>query len=396
LTHKKRAIFRNRWRAGITVEIHGSNMKRQNVRNILVPIDFSTMSIQAIETAKRLAQRFGATVHLAHVRQFYYPAGFTAPMPPVVPFSVVSYDQEAEKTTARQLNALTAKHGLSRATCHLLSGAPAFDEICRLAQEIPADLIVMPTHGRTGLKHVFLGSTAERVVQHSPCPVFVARRKAQPSKNVSRFTLNTILVPIDFSDFSLEGLNYAIWFADKFAANIFLLNAVHFGYAYTSDGHGMYDLSALQEPVRQGAEEQMRGVVRRAKFGGIKFDTKVKVGVPFDVICTVAQENNIDLIITATHGRTGFKHVLIGSTAEQVVRHAPCPVLVVPSHPKIRIAKLTRQAERRRKTDDRIANRKAQKYLIEREQLIHRYRKLGVHAFPERRKTNKFRESHSS
>jgi nucleotide-binding universal stress UspA family protein len=65
-------------------------MKRQNVRNILVPIDFSTMSIQAIETAKRLAQRFGATVHLAHVRQFYYPGGFTAPMPPAVPFSVVS------------------------------------------------------------------------------------------------------------------------------------------------------------------------------------------------------------------------------------------------------------------------------------------------------------------
>jgi nucleotide-binding universal stress UspA family protein len=374
----------------------GKTMRTQNVRNILVPIDFSKMSIQAIETAKRLAQRFGATVHLAHVHRFDYPAGFMAPTPPLIPFSVVTYEQEMEKNLVRRLSALANKNGLLPANCHVRTGAPVFDEICRLAQEIPADLIVMPTHGRTGLRHVFLGSTAERVVQHSPCPVFVARRNAQPSKNVSRFTINTILVPIDFSDCSLEGLNYAISFADNVAAKILLLNAVHFGYAYTSDGYGMYDLSALQEPVRQGAEEQMRRVVRRAKFSGVKFETKVKVGLPIDVICTVAQENNVDLIITATHGRTGFKHVLIGSTAEQMVRHAPCPVLVVPSHPKTRIVKLTWQAERRRKTDGRTANRNAQKYLIEREKLTHRYRKLGLHAFPERRKTNKFRESHSS
>jgi nucleotide-binding universal stress UspA family protein len=64
------------------------------------------------------------------------------------------------------------------------------------------------------------------------------------------------------------------------------------------------------------------------------------MGAPMQEICTFAEEKDVDLIITSTHGLTGFKHVLIGSIAEQVVRHAPCSVLVVPSHPKIRIANL--------------------------------------------------------
>jgi nucleotide-binding universal stress UspA family protein len=154
--------------------VHAIDMKRAMIRNILVPIDFSKMSIQAIKTAGGLAQRFAATIHLAHVRQFDY-AGFSAPAPPLVPFSLMTYDQEGEKKVLNELNALAGKYCVSSATCHMLSGGPAFDEICRVAQEIPADLIVMPTHGRTGWKHVFLGSTAEKIVRHSPCPVLVVR-----------------------------------------------------------------------------------------------------------------------------------------------------------------------------------------------------------------------------
>jgi nucleotide-binding universal stress UspA family protein len=362
-------------------------MKKPSIRTILVPIDFSKMSIQAIETAKKLAQRFQATIHLAHVHQFDYPAGFTAPMPPVMPFSVVTYDQQAEKRVARQLDALATRHGLSSARCHVLTGAPAFDEICRLARDVSADLIVMPTHGHTGFKHVFLGSTAERIVQHSPCPVFVSRQRER------RF--DKILVPVDFSGCSLEGLKYAISFAERFAAKIIMLHAVELGYAYTADGYAMYDLSELTEAARKHAERQMREFVRLTRFGSVKFDTVIRTGSPVEEICVFAKDENVDLIITSTHGRTGLKHVLIGSTAERVVRHAPCAVLVVPSHPKIRAAKLTPGAGRARQSRGRAAKERQQKP-IESERLTKRYRKLVAHAFPERRKTNKFRESHSS
>lgn len=367
-------------------------MKTPSIRNILVPIDFSRMSIQAIETAKGFAQRFGATIHLAHVHQFYYPAGFTAPMPPVIPYSTYTYDQEAEKRAARDLNLLAKKHELSPSTAHLLTGAPAFDDICRLARELPADLIVMPTHGRTGLKHVFLGSTAERIVQHSPCPVLVLRPTKKQSKNAARISINTILVPVDFSNCSLRGLTYAIGFAEKCAAKIILLHAVELGYAYTSDGYAMYDLSDLKKAAQKDAERQMKEFVKAAKFGRVPFETAIKTGPSVEEISAFAKGHDVDLIITSTHGLTGFKHVLIGSTAEQVVRHAPCPVVVVPSHPEIRSAQLMRRPTRARRTK----LRKTPRPIYSHETFTRKYRKLGLNPFPERRKTNKFRESHLS
>jgi len=374
-------------------------MKKPNIRNILVPVDFSKLSRSAIETAKGLARKFDATVHLVHVHEFYYPAGFTAPAAPL-PLLMITYCDNGEARRARDLKALAKRHGLPNENCHLLSGTPKFSEICNLARTIPADLIVMPTHGYTGITHFFEGSTAERIVQHSPCPILVARESDQSRKHSAkagaRFGIDNILVPVDFSECSLQGLKYAIKFADKFFARILVLNAVHFGYAYTADGYGMYDLSRLQDAVCKGAEEQMRRMVRRAKFGGVKFETRVKVGLPVDQICAFAQDNDVDLIITSTHGRTGFKHVLIGSTAEQVVRRANRPVLVVPSHPDVRASHLTRQTQRTKKAERTIVDRQTLKRKsIDSEQLTKKYRRRTAHAFPERRQTNKFRESHS-
>jgi nucleotide-binding universal stress UspA family protein len=367
-------------------------MKRAMIRNIVVPVDFSKMSIQAVETAKRLARRFTSTIHLSHVRQFYYPARFTAPMPPAIPFSVATYDQNTEEIAARELNAFAAKQGLSPATCHLLCGAPVFNEICRLAQKISADLIVMPTHGRTGLKHVFLGSTAERIVQHSPCPVLVTRRNVLQSKNGSRFTFNTILVPVDFSGCSRDGLQYAIGFANEFGAKIILLHATYLGYVYSSEGTALYDIPALQKAARKNAERHMREFMRTVSFGRAKFETAFTDGSPVLDICSFAKDHNVDVIITSTHGLTGLKHVLIGSIAEKVVRHAPCSVLVVPSHPKTRLANLAKQADIRAR---RLASQRQPRKSPTSKAFTKRDRKLAVHAFPERRKTNKFRESHS-
>jgi nucleotide-binding universal stress UspA family protein len=368
-------------------------MKKPNVRTILVPIDFSKMSIQAIETAKKLAQRFQATIHLAHVRPFDYPVGLMAPAPPFMPYSVVTYDRDAEKRLTHKLRNLARKHDLPESgTCHLRSGAPVFDEICRLARDIRANLIVMSTHGRTGLKHVFLGSTAERIVQHSPCPVFVARQRGRRSKTGSALTINTILVPVDFSECSLKGLDYAIAFADRVGAKLILFHAIQLA-PYTSGGFA-YDLASLEEAAHKDAERHMQEFARMAKFGGVKFQTAITMGPPVPEIVAAAQDHDVDLIISSTHGRTGFKHILIGSTAEHVVRYSRCPVLVVPSHPNVRAAKLTRGAGDARQSRSRLANKRQQKP-IESERLTKRYRKLVAHAFPERRKTNKFRESHS-
>jgi nucleotide-binding universal stress UspA family protein len=316
-----------------------------------------------------------------------------APVPPMVPFSITPYEHDAARSVLKELEEVASECGVSSASCDVLSGAPPFDEICRLGHTIPADLIVMPTHGRTGLKHVFLGSTAERIVQHSSCPVLVTRGNSAQSKNGLRFTIKTILVPVDFSNCSREGLEYAIGFASEFGAKIILVHATYLGYVYSSEGTAIYDIPGLQKAARKTAERKMRELVRSLNFGAVKYQTAFTDGSPVIDICAFAKDHDVDLIITSTHGFTGFTHVLIGSTAEQVVRHAPCSVLVVPSHPHVRAANLAKSAGAKVNT---VAGQGQTPNVPRGKAVTRKDRKIATHAFPERRKTNKFRESHAS
>ena len=185
------------------------------------------MSIQVIEPAKWLAGRFAAAIHLVHVYESGYQAGLVVPAPP---FSLTPYEQEAKERVGGELNALAHKYGVPAARCHVLSGTPAFNEICGLAGETRTDLIVMPTHGRTGLEHMFLGSTAERTVRHSPCPVFVMRQRGDGISE-KKAGYKKILVPVDFSGCSREGLRYAIRFAGRFGAKLVVLHVVSLPYS---------------------------------------------------------------------------------------------------------------------------------------------------------------------
>ena len=158
--------------------------------------------------------------------------------------------------------------------------------------------------------------------------------------------MKTILVPVDFSSCSREGLRYAIAFANEFGAKIILLHTTYLGYIYSGEGTAIYDIPGLQKAARKTAERKMRDLVRSLDFGAVKFETAFTDGSPVIDICAFAKNHDVDLIITSTHGFTGFTHVLIGSIAEQVVRHAPCSVLVVPSHPRVRSANLARSGRR--------------------------------------------------
>jgi nucleotide-binding universal stress UspA family protein len=368
-------------------------MKSLNIRNIVVPIDFSEMSVQAVQTAKQLGRRFGASIHLAHVRQLVHAADFVVPAAPMVPFSFPPYEQNEEQIALEHLKKVASDYGVSSASCHVLSGAPPFDEICRLTQTLPADLVIMPTHGRTGLKHVFLGSTAERIVQHSSCPVLVTRGRAVHANNGSGIKIKNIVVPIDFSNCSREGLRYAIAFAKEFGAKIILLHATYLGYIYSAEGTVLYDIPGLQKAARKNARRKMRELVQSVNFGAVKFETVFTDGSPVIDICAFAKHHEVDLIITSTHGFTGFTHVLIGSIAEQVVRHAPCAVLVAPSHPHVRAANLAKSAGAK---INRAARQPHLPGVPKDKAFTRKDRKLAEHEFPERRKTNTFRESGST
>ena len=143
-------------------------------------------------------------------------------------------------------------------------------------------------------------------VQYSLC--------AQSGKRATekKFNYKKVLVPVDFSGCSQRGLEYAIGVANELGAKIVLLHATYLGYIYSAEGTPLYDIPALQQAARKNAERQMRKLVRAAKFGSVKFETVFTEGSPALDICDFAQDHAIDLIITSTHGLTGFQHVLIG------------------------------------------------------------------------------------
>jgi nucleotide-binding universal stress UspA family protein len=334
------------------------SMKKLGIKNILVPIDFSKMSTQGIETAKRLGRSFGAAIHVAHVYEPMYGRGFVAPAMAWGELPA-AYAEETRQQLAHQLKKIASKCRLSSGDkTHFKEGAPAFDVICNLAAEIPADLLVVPTRASRGIRRVFLGSTAERLIQHSPCPILVDRKSPAPlpldaSPNAPALKIDRILVPTDFSTCSLDGLRYAIEFAHKFSSKVTVLHVLDLGYSEPMDIRAIPDLARFARAsvtwALKDAREQMRKFVRSVKFGRIKFDAAFVIGRPVERISEFALAKDFDLIITSTHGLTGFKHILIGSTAEHLVRRSRVPILVVPSHPKLRKSNLAGIRKSRRR-----------------------------------------------
>lgn len=136
--------------------------------------------------------------------------------------------------------------------------------------------------------------------------------------------IKSILVPTDFSPPSEKALKYALKFAEQFGATVTLLHVIE---QVVVPELGMVPLVATNE-LTDAAKNRLE---RWAKEEGLQIETKtaVEVGQPFYQITETARDLKVDLIIIATHGYSGLKHIFLGSTAERVARHAPCPVLIV-------------------------------------------------------------------
>lgn len=318
----------------VRARTHRAKRVSFTIGSILVPLDFSRPSFKALEYALPLAKRFGAKLHLVHAFDYDYPVATMVAMPLAI--------QEAEVTrrAQRRLQDVGKKYALvlPPENCHVVKGR-AYHVICQLAQKLKTDLIVTTTHGHTGLRHVFLGSTAERIVQHSPCAVLVVRdherefvRVAQSAaKSKGAIQLKKILVPVDFSDCSMAGLESAVQFAKVWDAQLVTFNCVPLQTFAMYGEYGGRDLTALTNCAQNAAQEEMNEIVSNLRLQDIVVEGVIELGVPAQTICNYARNHEVDLIATATHGSTGLTHVLLGSTAEHVVRYAHCPVLVMPT-----------------------------------------------------------------
>jgi nucleotide-binding universal stress UspA family protein len=294
------------------------------VRKILAPTDFSDESNVGVRHALQLAEKFGAALWLLHVIE---------PLPVMEGmegFPLLPTRPELIKEARTKLQSLVERDAKKTLRLHArVITAKPFHGIVTTAAEHGADLIVMSTHGYTGVNHALLGSTTERVVRHAPCPVLTVRvPTAESGTAAPPLKIGRLLVPIDFSELSKNALPLAVSFARTFGAEITLFNVTEI---YPIDYLlGRELMNHAITPLMMDAEAALQRMAENLNDKtGMKVSVIVRDGTPHKEICQLADEIHADMIILTTHGYTGLKHVWLGSTAERVVRHARCPVLAV-------------------------------------------------------------------
>jgi nucleotide-binding universal stress UspA family protein len=297
------------------------------LHRILVPLA-SAESLRALDYAIGLSEQTGASVHLLHVVE---PAPVMSGLDsvPIVRDAPAIAD-EAAAQLAVIAGGRSAPHRPITSAVHI--GKPS-RKIIAVAEELRSDFLIVATHARTGFSHFLLGSVAEHVLRTAPCPVFIVRQSDTdpiPAPELPKpLRFPRILVPTDFSALANGALDYALRFAREFGGKITLLHLVH-----TAGLHGTLELRSLQTPAFtegavRSAEARLETLRQSCAAPDLIERTEARLGTPLTDIAAYATEHHFDLIACSTHGYSGVKRALLGSAAEALVRHAPCPLLVL-------------------------------------------------------------------
>ena len=173
------------------------------------------------------------------------------------------------------------------------------------------------------ISHSTPGDSFAEIVVHEK-----GHRASAPASALvpAELTFERIVVPVDFSEHSLKAFRKALAFARQFSAELILVHIVE---QIIYPGDWMYPPIAMSDIAAEKREEIARKLKALAAGSGVKTREIVRLGRAWQEIVEIAKERKADLVIVATHGYTGLRHVLMGSVAEKVVRHAPCPVFTV-------------------------------------------------------------------
>jgi nucleotide-binding universal stress UspA family protein len=299
------------------------------IRRILCPIDFSDFSRHALDHAVAIARRYESTLTLLHVSPLL-PASAFAPGMPILPVSIPTPgDLEALLASMKQF--AVTEVGASVPMQFEIGEGSAASEILDRATAIPSDLIVMGTHGRSGFERLVLGSVTEKVIHKAACPVLTVPRQMDDVVTASPVLFQRIVCAIDFSDASLEALEYAMSLAQEANAHLTLVHVVEVSAAPQSEARGDVEARALGAYVAAAANaraEQLQQIVPDSVRTQCRVETVLAIGSAHREILRIASERESDIIILGAHG-FGIAQLLFGSAAHQVVRQARCPVLTI-------------------------------------------------------------------
>jgi nucleotide-binding universal stress UspA family protein len=293
------------------------------IGRILCPVDFSDASHHALDHAVMIAGWYRARITALHVR---HPAFLVEP--PILFAELgatpISTLEDAESRLHQWLSPVRAAGLLpsTAITSHVIPAA----RIVEIADRTEVDLIVLGTHGRSGFERLLLGSVTEKVVRTAQVPVITV---PPPTVATSKLPFKRVLCAVDFSSPSMAGLRFALSLAKESNSTLTLLHVLEF----PPESEAMYtqpfDMATYRAAVQVDATRRLVELVTEDVRTWCQPETKLAYGRPYEQILNTAADGHSDLIVLGVHGRNALDIMLFGSTTNQVIRRATCPVLTL-------------------------------------------------------------------
>ncbi len=283
-------------------------------KTIVVGYDDSEFSKAALTESSKWIKRHGGTAVFVHA-VFFNEEEFAS-----LPEQREKRFELGKKMCLQAKRSAAAEFGLNGELETLLCEGEPYEVIVDVANAKHADLIAIGTHGRKGLKKMFMGSVTSRVLQSSPCDVLVVKN---PGQNPDGY--KSILLSYDGSSFSKNAMGRACMLAKNDGAEITALYVI----PRYEEMVEFFSSSVIRENLIRDARKVMDGALEIASEHGCNLKCEITDGPESEKIAEIARNLKSDLIIRGTHGWSGFNKAIIGSVIENVIVNAPCPVLAV-------------------------------------------------------------------
>ena len=287
------------------------------IANILVPVDFSDASRNAMRHAIALASKFGSTLTAAHIVPSF--TAFTYAFPDDTGEFEKRAFNEARKLLPQEIPAAFR----DRLHTHsVVKSGDVRDELLGIVTEEKADLVVMGTHGRRGVKRFFLGSTTENLLRRIPVPILtVSDRGADKAESPFDPLFKRILYASDLSETGTTGLRYCAQFAKTLGAHLSVVHVMELRDPLAFDDKSV---------VRAHSQERLNSVLAASGCDRMDVTSEIIEGKPHVEVLKYAERFSADLIVLNLHGHGFLERAILGSMAERVIRSATIPVLSLP------------------------------------------------------------------
>ena len=304
------------------------------ITSVLCPVDFSDFSRHALAHAVVIARWYDASLTVFHAYSAGPPpmlfSGY-AGVVPVEPIPVPPLLHATREATLSELRHCEFRQHHRRADALRSTARATVQAILDEAKSLPADLIVLGTHGRGGLDRMVLGSVAEKVLRKATAPVLTVPPPVSAPAADALVIFKRILCPIDFSESSMKALSYGVSLAQEADAQLLVMHAIE---GFSDLVHWKQPNPLVLEYLRISEKEalaQLRSAIPKEASTWCQPEEVLATGKAYREILRVARECDVHLIVMGVHGRNPLDLIFLGSTTNQVVRAATCPVLTLRS-----------------------------------------------------------------